>query len=83
MSDWFVYIIRASDKRLYTGVTTNVERRFLQHANGRGAKFFSGRTPEAIVYREVFPDQGSALRREAEIKKLSRSEKQRLISGQK
>ena len=82
MSDWFVYIIRASDKSLYTGVTTDVERRFLQHASGRGAKFFSGRTPEAIEYREVFPDQGSALKREAEIKKLNHRGKLALIAGQ-
>ena len=82
MSDWFVYIIRASDSSLYTGVTTDVERRFREHAGNRGAKFFAGRTPEAVEYYETFPDQGSALKREAEIKKLARREKLALIAGE-
>jgi len=72
-ANWFVYIIRASDGRLYTGITTDVDRRFSEHAgSGKGARFFRGRQPEAVVYTEMQPDRGSALRREAEIKKLSR-----------
>jgi putative endonuclease len=81
MNSWFVYIIRSSDDSLYTGVTTDVKRRFEQHANKTGAKFFSGRKPEKIEYCQEFPDQGSALKREAEIKKLSRTEKLALIGG--
>ena len=79
MSDWFVYIIRASDDSLHTGVSTDVQRRFEQHGTARGAKFFSGRTPESIEYCEAVADQSSALKREAEIKKLSRREKLTLI----
>lgn len=82
MSDWFVYIIRASDDSLYTGVTTDVQRRFEQHLTKRGAKFFSGRMPEAIEYCQAFPDQGSALKREAEIKKLGHRDKLALIEDQ-
>ena len=75
-TNWFVYIIRASDGRLYTGITTDVDRRFSEHSGGgKGARFFRGRRPEAVVYTEMQPDRSCALRREAEIKKLSRMEK--------
>jgi len=75
-TNWFVYIIRASDGRLYTGITTDVDRRFNEHSGTeKGARFFRGRQPEAVVYTEMQPDRSCALRREAEIKKLSRMEK--------
>jgi len=75
-TDWFVYIIRASDGRLYTGITTDVARRFDEHSGtNRGARFFRGRRPVEIVYTELQPDRSSALRREAEIKKLTRKQK--------
>lgn len=81
---WSLYIIEASDASLYTGITTDVERRFDEHLNcPKGAKYFNGRSPVRIVYREEGHDRSSASRREAEIKKLSRSEKQRLINRQK
>jgi len=69
-------MIRASDRSLYTGISTDVERRFLQHQRGAGAKYFhTGRRPEQVVFREAGHDRSSASRREAAIKKLSRSEK--------
>ena len=81
MSNWTLYIIEASDASLYTGITTDVERRFEEHAQGpRGARYFNGREPARVVYREEGHNRSSASRREAEIKKLSRSEKQRLIA---
>ena len=82
-TQWFVYIIKASDDRLYTGITTDVERRFREHSSAvRGARFFRGRQPVAVVYKEKQTDRSAALRREAEIKKLSKLEKLDLI-GQK
>lgn len=79
---WQVYIIEASDQRLYTGITTDVERRFEQHASGKGgARFFRGRSPRALRYIEESADRSSASKREAAIKKLSRSEKLALIAG--
>lgn len=79
-TQWYVYMIRASDERLYTGITTDVERRFSEHGDSRkGARFFRGRQPEEVVYTENHPDRSSALRREAVIKKLSRSLKLELI----
>jgi putative endonuclease len=83
-SPWFVYIIKSSDGFLYTGITTDVERRFREHqgvlGNGKGAKFFRGRRPEAIVYTEAQDNRSAASRREAEIKKMSVSAKKALCS---
>ncbi len=78
--DWSLYIIEASDASLYTGITTDVERRFEEHLNGhKGAKFFNGRRPLRVVYCEQGHTRSSASRREAEIKKMSRTEKQTLL----
>ena len=80
--NWFVYIIRSDDDSLYTGVTTDVERRFGEHAGGpRGARFFNGRKPVAIVYTEPGHSRSSALQREAVIKKMSRQEKVELLES--
>ena len=79
-ADWSVYIIEASDGSLYTGISTDPERRFGEHSGGnRGARYFGGRKPLRIVYRETGHDRSSASRREAEIKRLNRAAKQRLI----
>ena len=79
-ANWSLYIIEASDTSLYTGITTDVERRFEEHLQGpRGARYFNGRDPLRIVYREDGHDRASASRREAEIKKLSRRAKQALV----
>lgn len=80
-SDWLVYIIRADDERLYTGVTNDLERRWQQHNSGRGAKFFRGRKPQALVFVERGHDRASALRREAAIKQLPRAAKLALIAA--
>lgn len=78
---WQVYMIRCSDDSLYTGITNNLERRWQQHINRQGAKYFRGRQPMEIVYLEASGDRGSASRREAAIKKLQRCEKERLIQS--
>jgi len=79
MLNWSVYIIRCDDGSLYTGISTDVERRFGEHLGStRRAKFFNGRVPLEVVYREDGHSRGSAARREAAIKKLSRAEKIRL-----
>lgn len=82
MSNWYVYIIESSDESLYTGITTDVDRRFAEHCGqGKGAKFFRGRKPRKVVYSEEHADRSSALKREAQIKKLSRVEKLGIISA--
>jgi len=74
---WSVYIIESDDNSYYTGITTDVERRFAEHSRGPlGAKFFNGRTPVKIVYQEGGHTRSTASKREAEIKKLTRSQKQ-------
>lgn len=77
--NWTVYIIRCDDGSFYTGVTTDLERRFNEHRDHpRGAKYFNGRLPVEVVYREDNHTRSSAHQREAAIKKLSRKEKLRL-----
>ncbi len=78
---WQVYIIHCSDGSLYTGITTDVERRLAQHGAGRGARYFRGRDPERLVYLEGGHDRSSASRREAAIKQLQREDKWRLIES--
>ena len=81
--NWSIYIIEASDTSLYTGITTDIERRFEEHLQGRrGARFFSGRVPLRVVYREHGHSRSSACRREAAIKKLPRRDKLSLIAAQ-
>ena len=82
LQTWFVYIILASDKKLYTGVTTDVIRRWREHTSGKkGAKFFRGRKPELLVYLEQAPNRSLAQQREYQIKQLSVREKYRLIES--
>ena len=81
---WYVYIIRASDDSLYTGITTDVARRFSEHCDKRkGARYFRGRQPVEVVYTEQHPDRSSALKREAAIRKLSRDQKVMLAGVEK
>lgn len=82
MSDsWSVYIIEADDESLYTGVSTDPERRFEEHRSGtKGARFFAGRKPRAIVHLETGYSRGDALRREYQIKSMTRQDKLILIS---
>ncbi len=81
-TNWSVYIILADDGSYYTGISTDVERRFQEHCDKpAGAKYFNGRKPVDVVYREGGHDRSSATKREMEIKNLSRKQKQGLISG--
>ena len=76
---WKLYILRCSDGTLYTGITTDVEKRLEAHRTGKGAKYTRGRGPLELVYREECGDHSAALKRELEIKKLPREEKKKLI----
>lgn len=79
--NWSVYMILCSDDSLYTGITTDIERRLAQHASQRGAKYFRGREPGPVVYLENSHDRSSASKREAEIKRLSPHSKRQLIQS--
>ena len=78
---WYLYILRCKDDSLYTGITTDVEKRLEAHRSGKGAKYTRGRGPLELVYREECGDHSDALRREAEIKRLPREEKLKLIKN--
>ena len=77
---YFVYILKCSDGSLYCGITNDRERRLAQHNRGTGAKYTRARRPVEMVWSEQAADKSAALRREIEIKKLSRNEKITLIS---
>jgi putative endonuclease len=77
--NWQVYIILCTDDSLYTGITNDVARRFNQHADKQGAKYFRGRQPKQLVYVETGHDRSSASKRESAIKKLPRLEKLHLL----
>ena len=78
---WYLYILRCGDGSLYTGITTDVEKRLEAHRSGKGAKYTRGRGPLELVYREECGDHSNALKRELEIKALSREEKLKLIQN--
>ncbi len=75
-----VYMLRCSDGSLYTGIASDARRREAEHNAGTGAKYTRPRRPVRIVYTELCPDRAAALRREAAIKKLPKSEKERMAS---
>lgn len=79
-SDWFVYILECKDKTLYTGITNNLNKRIEQHNNSpEGAKYTRARRPVKCVYKEKQKNRSEATKREMTIKKLSRTEKLKLI----
>lgn len=78
---YFLYILRCGDGSLYTGITTDVEKRLAAHQSGKGAKYTRGRGPLTVVYRELCGDKPTALRRELEVKALTREQKLALIEG--
>ena len=77
----FVYLLRCSDGSLYCGWTNDLEKHLVAHNSGKGAKYTKTRKPVELVYSEELPDKSSALKREYEIKHLSRAEKLRLIEN--
>lgn len=76
---WFVYVARCGDGSLYTGITTDPDRREALHNAGRGARYTRSRGPIKLVYREQAADRGTALRREAAIKRLDRAGKEAMV----
>ena len=78
---WFVYILRCKDGSLYTGITTDLERRLEEHRTGVGAKYTRSHPIEGKAYSETLPSRSDALKREAEIKSWKREKKIALIEG--
>jgi putative endonuclease len=83
-AQWSLYLIRTAQASLYTGVTTDVQRRFAEHENrdkkNKGAKALRGKGPLKLVFKIVVGNRSDALKLEYKVKKLSRTDKQRLVS---
>ena len=77
--DHHVYVLECADGTLYTGYTTDLERRVAEHDAGDGAKYTRCRTPVELVHSETFDSRSAAMSREYEIKQFSRPEKERLV----
>ncbi len=81
MSSWFVYFVTCSDGSIYSGVTTDLERRVLEHnESAKGAKYTKARRPVVLSYSEAHESRSLASKREVELKKLDRSQKLSLIA---
>ena len=80
-SVWYLYILRCKDDTFYTGITTDVEKRLEAHRAGRGAKYTRGRGPLELVYRENCGSHSEALKREYQVKALTRLEKRKLMES--
>ena len=72
---WYVYIVRCRTGQLYTGISLDVKRRVEEHNRGQGARFTKTRRPVLLVYQETCRDRPSAMRREIEIKRMTRRQK--------
>ncbi len=82
MANWFVYMLRCSDNSLYTGVTTDVERRIIEHnAKKSVTKYTRVRQPVEVAYQEKAESRSEACKREAQLKKLTKKEKEILVGS--
>jgi len=79
---WYVYIVKCRDGSLYTGITTDVERRLKEHnETSKGAKYTKARRPVSLVFQEEAADKSVAAKREYQIKQMKRQTKEALIAG--
>jgi putative endonuclease len=78
---YFVYLLECADKSIYTGITTDVERRLEEHRLGKASKYTNARGAVKVLHIERYKDRSEALKREAEIKKLTHLEKLKLVKG--
>ncbi|CAM7434342.1 putative endonuclease [Grimontella sp. AG753] len=81
MTLWSLYLIRTADNSLYTGITTDVARRFMQHQSGKGAKALRGKGELTLAFSAPVGERSLALRMEYRIKQLTKRQKERLVAG--
>jgi putative endonuclease len=79
MAEWYLYLVRCRDNSLYTGISTDVHRRFSAHQAEEGAKYLKGRGPLKLVYQEKIGDKRLAHRVEHRVKRWPKSKKERLV----
>ncbi|MDO8496184.1 MAG: GIY-YIG nuclease family protein [bacterium] len=80
---YYVYLIECKDKTLYTGITTDIQRRFKEHSSGKGGAYTRSKKVVKVLYTEQFETRSRALKREAEIKGWTRIKKLNLIQNKK
>ncbi len=79
---YYIYILKCKDKTLYTGITTDLDRRVTEHNTSKlGARYTSARRPVKLIYSEKFKNRSSASKEEARIKKLKRADKLKLVTS--
>ncbi len=79
-AEWSIYLIRCHNGHLYTGISTDVARRFAKHQAGKGAKYLRGKGPLELVYQQKIGTRSEALKAEIKVKKMSRQTKEKLIA---
>ena len=79
--NWQVYIIQTETGKLYTGITTNIDRRLSEHKKNKGAKYFRLENPQEVVFTESHKNRAEATKRELEIKRFKRNKKLNLIKS--
>jgi len=77
---WFLYMIRCRGGQLYTGISTDVKRRFSEHESGKGAKYLRGKGPLLLLFQQSIGSHSQALKAEAKMKKMSKQAKERIVS---
>ncbi|EMN3918988.1 GIY-YIG nuclease family protein [Citrobacter farmeri] len=80
MTPWYLYLIRTADNALYTGITTDVARRYQQHQRGKGAKALRGKGELTLAFSAPVGDRSLALRAEYRVKKLTKQQKEQLVA---
>lgn len=80
MKKWHLYIVRCRDGSLYTGIATDVERRFAEHQENKGAKYLRGRGPLQLVFKKQIGKRESALKIERLVKKLTKVKKEKIVN---
>ena len=83
MDIWFLYLIRCADGSLYTGITTDIKRRFIEHREGgrKGSKYLRGKAPLALVLKRKIGTKSLALKVEHIVKRMTKTEKEMFVSG--
>ena len=81
MASWYVYLLRCSDSSLYCGATTDLERRLQEHNEGTGSRYTRSRLPVRLVWSSEILSKSEAYREEYRIKRLSKSEKEKLVES--
>jgi putative endonuclease len=79
--EWYLYMVRCRDGKLYTGIATDIDRRFAEHQSGKGAKYLRGKAPFKLAFKTKIGKYALALKIERMIKRLPKSQKEEIIEA--